>query len=296
MHVFISSPTAKVLRGLKERRPDLKLNILLTAARLPREMEKFLTEFAPIIKSIAFDNGAFSAINSKLDITVDQLITRFTVHSSLHQDKYLMVFSPDFNFGPDGFEQNYEELLNMEDAGIVAVPVIHNLKNHEAWSYSEDHPEFIAIGQSKRRLSPSNLFPVVFDLVEHHINVHLFGITDFELISGCPIFSCDSTSWLKDANTGVIRFWNPEIKDRNKTDIIYFPEELDKRREDIKSRYDHPYIDVFEQYLQEQLGLSMDQFIGSKDRQIYRQMALVLYYNTLEKVITELHLKEGFCL
>lgn len=105
------------------------------------------------------------------------------------------------------------------------------------------------------------------------------------------------TSWLKDANTGVIRFWNPEIKDRNKTDIIYFPEELDKRREDIKSRYDHPYIDVFEQYLQEQLGLSMDQFIGSKDKQMYRQMALVPGTITpSKKVITELHLKEGFCL
>lgn len=293
MRVFISSPSANVLRELMKRCPDILLSILWTAARMPRKYKEYLKEFESIISSIVLDNGAFSAMFSKLDVTVTELITRFTVHSSLNQGRYLMVFSPDFNFGQHGFSDNYEELLKLQNANVVGVPVIHNLKNHEAWSYAEDYPEFIAIGQSRGRLVPENLFPLVFWLhLEKHVRVHLFGITDFDIISNCPAFSCDSKSWLDDAKTGVVRFWNPEKTERNKTDVIYFPEELDKIKPGMYTRYNYPHIDVFEHFLKDKLSLTMDDFIGSKSG-LYRQLALIIYYNTLEKVVTELQIKDG---
>ena len=293
MRVYISSPGWKVLNFIVEHCPDVRLNILLTAARMPRRYKEYLTTFSSIIESVILDNGAFSAMKSKLDISLSQLLERFTIHSRLNQNRYLMVFSPDFEFGPDGFEANFNHLLDMEALNIMAVPVIHNLKNHEAWTYSQILPEFIAIGQSKSRRLASNLFPVVYRLYhEKQIKVHLFGMTEFPLISGCPAYSCDSKSWIDDAKTGVVRFWNPEKKERNKTDVIYFPEDLDQRKPNMFSRYEYPGIDVFNQFLKDQLGISIDDFIGSK-RMFYRQVALVLYYHTLEKVVTELHLHEG---
>jgi len=293
MRVYISSPGWKVLDFIFNRFPEIRLNILLTAARMPRRYKEYLTTFSSMIESVILDNGAFSAMNSKLNVSLEQLLQRFTIHSSLNQSQYLMVFSPDFEFGPNGFEANYNHWLDMEELNIMAVPVIHNLKNHEAWSYSQTLPEFIAIGQSNNRRIPANLFPVVYRLYhEKHIKVHLFGMTDFSLISGCPAFSCDSKSWIDDATTGIIRFWNPEKEDRNKTDIIYFPEELDKRKPNMFSRYDYPHIEVFKQFLNDQLGISLDDLIGGK-RVFYRQVALVLYYHTLEDVVTQLHLQEG---
>ena len=293
MRVFISSPNKNVLQELLKRCPDILLSILWTAARMPRKYKEYLKEFESIISSIVLDNGAFSAMFSNLDVTVSELITRFTVHCSMNPTGYLMVFSPDFNFGPQGFASNYEELLKLENANVVGVPVIHNLKNHEAWSYTEDCPEFIAIGQSKGRLIPENLFPPVFWLHQtRKVRVHLFGISDFELISNCPAFSCDSKSWLNDAITGVVRFWNPERKERNKTDIIYFPEELDQKNGHMYTRYNYPYMDVFEKFLNDRLSLTIDEFTGGK-RVLYRQVAQVVYYNTLEKVVTELQIKDG---
>ena len=122
--------------------------------------------------------------------------------------------------------------------------------------------------------------------------MHLFGISDFELISNCPAFSCDSKSWLNDASTGVVRFWNPERKERNKTDVIYFPDELDKKKGHMYTRYNYPYMDVFEKFLNDRLSLTLDEFTGGK-RDLYRQVAQVVYYNTLEKVVTELQIKDG---
>lgn len=293
MRVYISSPGWNVMRELLTRCPSILLNILWTAARMPKRYKKYLKEFESIIDSVILDNGAFSAMFSKLDVTVSELITRFTVHSSLNQERYLMVFSPDFNFGPHGFSDNYEELLKLENANVIGVPVIHNLKNHEAWSYTEDYPEFVAIGQSRGRLVPENLFPRVFWLHhKKHVRVHLFGITDFDIISNCPAFSCDSKSWLDDAKTGVVRFWNPEKTERNKTDVIYFPDELDKKQPGMYTRYNYPYIDVFEQFLKDKLSLTMDEFIGKKSV-FYRQLALIVYYNTLEQVVTELQIMDG---
>lgn len=293
MRVYISSPGKHVMRELASRCPGIKLNILLSKARMPANYKAFLAEFEPIIESVILDNGAFSVMHSKLDITLSQLLTRFTVHSTLSGNRYLMVFSPDFNFGPQGFEENYERLLDMEELNIEAVPVIHNLKNHEIWSYAEDGHEFVAIGQYAGRKNPEVLFQAVNRLrVDFGMKVHLFGISDFSLISLCPAFSCDSKSWLNDALTGIVRFWNPAKTDRDKTDILYFPDELDKMKKGTISRYHYKDLDVFKKFIGDELKLTLDEFVSKKRGSVCRQLAAILYYNTLERVVTDIHLKE----
>ena len=295
MRVYISSPGRKVFREFAVRRPEIKLNILLTMARMPNPFEGYLEEFEPNIQSVVLDNGAFSVMNSNLGITTNQLLARFTVHTQLNNHRYLMVFSPDFDFGLQGFEENYERFLEMEDMGVVTVPVIHNLKNHEAWSYASDLPEFIAIGQSKGRLDPVNLFPLVFRLHEiRGVKVHLFGITDFSLLAGCPAFSCDSKSWLDDAITGVVRFLNTEKVGFDKSEVIYIPEGLDKKKSGMLTRYEHPSMDMFEQFIKDQLGLTIDNLISRTRGAFYRQLVQILYYHQLGEVITDIHIKHGY--
>ena len=243
------------MRELMSRCEDARLDILVSMAILPNKYESFLKKFDPIIGTIILDNGAFSVLNSNIGMTTDQLLHKFKEHCKKHKDRYQIVFSPDFEFGPDGFEKNYEHFLDMEELGIDAAPVIHNLNNGEIEAYLSHHPEYMAIGQCKGRCNPNNLFPSVYRLNNHGVKVHLFGITQFNLLAGCPAYSCDSKSWLDDATTGVVRFWNPERQEQDKTDPIYFPDYIGQKRKGTISRYDYQYMDVFEAYAKSRLGL-----------------------------------------
>lgn len=288
MNLYIASPGWPLMRELKERCPNLKHNILLSQARMPKGRKDFFKEFNSIISNVVLDNGAFSVAKSKLDITVSQLLARFVEHCKQNGERYKMVFSPDFNFGPNGFEENYNLLLEMQGHGIEAVPVMHNLRNHELWSYAEEGHEYIAIGQCKGRRKPQALFTVVNRLYrEFNIKVHLFGISELKLISGCSAYSCDSKSALDDAVTGIVRFWNPMNVGADKTDVIYFPDDLDKRKDNTIWWYEYAHQDVFGKFLNDKLNLSIDEFTGRKCT-LYRQLAATLYYNHLETVATKI--------
>ncbi|MBP9623939.1 MAG: hypothetical protein KBD93_06290 [Streptococcus sp.] len=283
------------MNEVTERGIDIRLNILVSMAILPKNFDKFIKDFKPIIETIILDNGAYSVMNANLGITAENLYARFKDHCKVHQDRYLMIFSPDFNFSPDGFEENYEKFLDMQELGIDVVPVIHNLKNGEIDEYLSHYPEYMAIGQSKNRRIPSRLFPHVYRLNNHGVKVHLFGITQFNLLAGCPAYSCDSKSWLDDATTGVVRFWNPERQEQDKTDPIYFPDYIGQKRKGTISRYDYQYMDVFEAYAKSRLGLTIDDFLGL-NAVLYRELANAVYYSDLSKIITDIHISDGILL
>lgn len=295
MKVYLSSPSERLMRELMSRCEGIRLNILVSMAILPNNYEAFLKKFESIISTIILDNGAFSALNSNIGITTDQLLHKFKQHCMEYKERYLIIFSPDFEFGPDGFEKNYENFLDMEELGIDVAPVIHNLNNGEIEAYLSHNPEYIAIGQCQGRRNPGNLFPSVYGLHNHGVKVHLFGITEFDLLAGCPAYSCDSKSWLDDSTTGVVRFWNPERQEQNKTDIIYFPDYLGQKRNGTISRYDYKYLDVFESFTKARLDLTMDDFLGL-DAGLSREMANAVYYHDLSQIITDIHILEGIVL
>lgn len=295
MKVYLSSPSEKLMQELMLRCEGIRLNILVSMAILPNNYETFLKKFESIINSIILDNGAFSALNSNIGMTTDQLLHKFKKHCEKHNDRYQIIFSPDFEFGPDGFEKNYEYFLDMEELGIDVAPVIHNLNNGEIEAYLTHNPEYIAIGQCKGRKNRNNLFPAVYRLNNHGVKVHLFGITEVDLLVGCPAFSCDSKSWLDDATTGVVRFWNPERQSQNKTDIIYFPDYLGQKRKGTISRYDYQYLDIFESFMTSRLGLTMDDFLGL-NAGLSRELANAVYYHDLSQIITDIHISEGIVL
>lgn len=292
MKVYLSSPSERLMQELMLRCEGIRLNILVSMAILPNNYEKFLKKFESIISTIILDNGAFSALNSNIGMTTDQLLHKFKKHCEKHKDRYQIIFSPDFEFGPDGFEKNYEHFLDMEELGIDVAPVVHNLDNGEIDAYLSHNPKHIAIGQSKGRRNPNNLFPSIYRLDNHGVKVHLFGITEFDLLAGCPAYSCDSKSWLDDATTGVVRFWNPERQEQNKTDIIYFPEFLGQKRDGTIPYYDYQCLDVFESFMKERLDLTLDDFLGL-NAGLSRELANAVYYNDLSQIVTNIHISDG---
>ena len=295
MKVYLSSPSERLMQQLMLRREGIRMNILVSMALLPNNFDTFLKKFEPIISTIILDNGAYSALNSNIGMTTGQLLHKFKKHCKKHKDRYKIIFSPDFEFGPDGFEKNYEHFLDMEELGIDVAPVFHNLDNGEIEAYLSHNTEYVAIGQCKGRRNPRKLFPAVYRLNNHGVKVHLFGITEFDLLAGCPAYSCDSISWLDDAKTGVVRFWNPERQEQNKTDVIYFPEYLGQKRDGTIPYYDYQYLDIFESLMKSRLGLSMDDFLGL-NAGLSRELANAVYYHDLSQIVTDIHISEGIVL
>jgi len=290
MKIFISSPSDAVLTELARRCPGLKLNILLTMARMPSSnIPGFFQKHGAVIESSVLDCGAFSLNKSNLGITADQLFTRLAAYALADGGRYEMVFSMDDTFGPDAFDANHLRLQELERLGLNVVPVIHNLKNHEVQTYINRGHEYIAIGQAKNRTIPMNLFPPVYKMHASGVKVHLFGITDFFLISLCPAYSCDSKSWIDDSKTGVVRFWNPNKPEVVKIDLIYFPKKQDGKKAGTWAYTEYPDLDAFIDFIENRLGLTILEFIG-KEKVLNCQMANILFYKILEEEVTKIHL------
>ena len=293
MDVYLSSPLELALDEVLQRCPGMKLNILLTIAKMPSDYEAYLNKYGGIINKIALDCGMFSKHNSKLDITTQQLLARHSTHAKYNRENYELVFSFDESFEPDGFEINQIHLTALEKLGIENItPIIHNLRSFEVNTFIRKGYSSVAIGKQERKTDPELLFPKVFQLRRYGVDVHLFGITEFNLLVGCPATSCDSKSWLDDANTGVVRFWNPENPGENKTDILYYPDKQGKTKQGTHVVWEYKHLDKFKYFLGN-YGLTVTDLDGLKGY-IYREFAGMLYYRTLEDVVTELHRKNPF--
>lgn len=288
MDVYLSSPAEKALDEVITRWPGIKLNILLTIARMPSDIEIYMTRYEGIINKVALDCGMFSDHNSNLDISKPQLFSRHSTHAKYNRSRYEIVFSFDESFEPDGFEENQVHLAKLEELGIADVtPVIHNLKSFEVNTFIRKGYGSVAIGKQKRKTDPKLLFPKVFQLNHYGVDVHLFGITEFDLIVGCPATSCDSKSWLDDAKTGVIRFWNTTKPEENKTDVLYIPNEQGKIKPGMQVLWEYKDLDEFKRFIGN-YGLTVYQLAGLQGY-LYRQFLGILYYRTLEDVVTEMH-------
>lgn len=287
--LYLSSPFGPALDEVIQRCPGMKLNILLTMAKIPPNFETLMIRYQGIIRKLALDCGAFSLNNSNLGITTLQLFMRLIAFAKANKERFDLLFSYDPNHDPDSFEENQAYLLELEKEGLPVVPVIHNMQNHEVDTLIQAGYKYVAIGRQQNKTNPNVLIPAVVKLLSHGVLSHLFGITDFNLIVSCPAASCDSKSWLDDANTGVVRFWNPAKPGENKTDILYFPDKQGKTKQGTHVYTQYEYLDEFKRFLGN-YGLTLHDMLGLRAG-IYRQFLGIIYYRTLEDVVTEIRRK-----
>ena len=251
-------------------------------------MHSYFERYSSIVNKKALDCGAFSLNNSNLGLTESQLYAQYKEFARLNDGLFDLVFSYDPDFDAHGLMKNLLYYLKLKMIGLNVVPVIHSMKSGlEARVYHSIGCDSIAIGKQEGKANPLVLFPQVFGLNDVNVKIHLFGITRFELITGCPVTSCDSKSWLDDAKTGVVRYWNSKKSAFNKTDKLYFPNVLDGTK-DGTVRYD-TYEDLgeFKKFIGN-IGYKIQDLIGIHGQR-NRAVLGMLYYKQIEDVVTDLH-------
>ncbi|GAB6037746.1 hypothetical protein JCM15519_23050 [Fundidesulfovibrio butyratiphilus] len=296
MKIYLSSLNISVIKELNRINPALKPNVLITFYGLDRPAD-YTKTYRSMINGLILDCGAFSLNRKKLRpeahaIECDNLFRQYRDYTQRTQNDYDFLFSFDDDFTPNGFDHNLERLMNLEEAGINVVPVIHNLHNHEIKYFIDAKPKYplVAIGQCKDddRENLEVLFEAVDQFYRNGIRVHLFGMTTPKLISHVPAYSCDSKTWVDYATRGKALYHNPASGFLDKEDLIYFPDKQnfsDPGNAVYYKKYKH--MDAFLDHIKSKLDLELHDLIAAQTQAMSLSLVNVLYFMELEERITK---------
>ena len=207
-----------------------KLNVLFSFYTIGSRIDRIVDLFSPVVKKMMLDSGAFSLFTkNEAEITrFKQIYTNFLKYNSdFLNEKFDCVFTLDYRSNFDGFEDNFDMFKQLHCVYRNVVPVIHSLGagNPEILAYEKFLPHTIAIGQNKFRNRKSHLGQLIgaIDSIQRKSKCHLLGVSDYKMLSKLQtIDSCDSTSWLKCANCGVVLRYKI-VGNMLESQSIYFP-------------------------------------------------------------------------
>jgi hypothetical protein len=266
------------------------LNVLLSFAIMGSDTKGFLDTHRHMVKSIIVDSGAWSVAKGKSDLTIEQLIS----YLQLWGWCFARYFNFDTDFSDQGFENNIANQIQMEQAGLNPIPVVHNFYDREIDYYIDKGKyEWLALGSSQ-----STKFKAISDAVDRikkrnpSIKIHWFGGSTYDWLCQLPIASCDTSSWAKAGVYGFITYWNPYEDSFNKTHRIYIsgPVKPSKRNEYHFVTY--RWRKDLEEYLYNTFGYTYQQLCGYGDK-YYMQVVNTRFYVELECRINEERLKNG---
>lgn len=296
MKIFLSSLSIPVIKKMHGINPELKPNVLITFYGLKRPAD-YITVHRNKINGLILDCGAFSLNNKNLSsqafsIECEKLFLQYRDYTKLTQGDYDYLFSFDDDFTSEGFDHNLQRLMDLEAAGVKAVPVIHNLHNHEIDYFIDAKPKYplVAIGQcpADARDDVNVLFEAVDKLYRNGIKVHLFGMTAPNLISNVAAYSCDSKTWIDYASRGRVLYYNQERKTLNKEELIYFPDKENFGNPGNAVYYkDYKHLAAFKEHIGSKLGLELNDLIAAQTQAMSMNLVNVLYFMELEERITE---------
>lgn len=294
--IFISSPSIRLVQEFAKRVTVYKPNVLITyydiypLSRGDLKPTRYTIKNRERIGELMLDCGAFSLhqeyrnrSEDERERASDELFEAYKAYTELAHEQYDHIISMDDRFDLDSMEHNLGRLHEMEDIGVNAIPVIHNIYDPNEISYFIDNEyDMVAIGQCKGRDDLHVLYPVVDRLYQAGIKVHLFGKTTPKIINHVPLYSCDSKTFLDYGTRGKVLYWNPENKGLDKTDVIYFPKYQEKPDEGKGYYYhEYKYLDDFKRYIAHNLDLDFEAF-KTDDGDFYRELVNMLYFANLE--------------
>jgi hypothetical protein len=296
MKIFLASLSVELLTEFNKRIPGYKHNVLLPYSGIYYNNMKphpYTKNNRHLINELILDSGAYTLHKMFPDPfarkrEAEKLMQAYLVYCKQAHDQYDFIFSMDDEFHMDSFEHNLGRLYEFEQAGIKAVPVVHNIfDGSELKHLIHEGYDRVAIGQCKGRDNLGNLSKAVNTFNTTGVKVHLFGMTTPKLIRHVKADTCDSKSWQKYAEMGQALFWNHDRKGMDKTDIIYFPKYQEKPSE-VKGHYYHDYdhLEKFKDHLEKNLNMSLKDLEGLK-KEVHLHLVNMYYYMELEKVVTE---------
>jgi hypothetical protein len=294
--MYLSSFTENILNEYKKRRSDTELNVLLSFGTRADDYMKMIK--SSYINSMALDSGAFTKYFSRTAATTNITLKGFIGYCEYLKNQFELIFNFDENFYLDGFETNMRNMLEIENAGITVVPVVHDYIGvvfDEIQYYLEKQYPVIALGFSehKRTNRVKNITRAVNKIVSGGSKVHLLGLTSPDILGVLPIHYSDATSWTQEGMFGNVIWWNPYKTAINKTDRVRF---LDKENS-ASIHNDHienyPSRKALEKYLKDELDMDILDMYGH-EKDLNRQIANVHHFVKLQDIIRQMHKQKGF--
>ena len=294
MKIFVASLFLSVLIKYHELFPDEPLNVLISLAYNWAERKGFLVDCRHMMDEVIGDSGAWSEAHGTSNITLKEVIATFKMKGHL----FNRYFSFDTDFSDKGFENNISNQLKMEKAGLMPIPVIHNLFDHEIDYYLNARKyEWLALGSSQSTNLDDIRYAVdrIKTWGDQNIRIHLFGSSKFEWLINLPIAACDTTSWAQTGKFGEINFWNPHEEKLNKTHSIYIGGRMKNLKEDEYHFVTYPWRRELEEYLDQTFHFSYQDLCGYDDK-FCMQLVNSRFYVELERRINAERIKRGIAL
>ena len=269
-----------------------RINVLLSYYYLGDDVEGEILKHKKYSNKIIIDSGAYSIFGKYNEVNDLRAKFRVTLEYSREflEENVFFVCSMDFREDIEGFQDNYNEYMDLKDVYPNIVPVIHNIysePNDEISAYSYFNPPVISIGKINRKKSMYNRDALINSInkIKQTSNCHLLAITDYNTIKSLPEFdSYDSRSWLQYSYYGYI-FIN-YVDDSNKyiERLLYFNEKFSNIDFD-KNVKEIPFS-VFLAEIKDKLMISRDNLF-SAEREYYRKICNIYYFIKMEKYINE---------
>lgn len=162
---------------------------------------------------ILLDSGAYSAFHRGDVIELDQYIGFVKRHSHLIESAVNLDIIPERGFDKDQLraacEQSYRNLQIMKDAGINALPVVHQVDG-PGWleRYLDDREPYIALapvrGGGKRALNWLNRCFETIKQASYQPQLHGLAVTNAIQMMEFPWTSVDSSTWVRQAAAGNV--------------------------------------------------------------------------------------------
>ena len=250
MLLHISSPTVRQVLAFHALYPNWPLHVLLSYA-IEQHFEEFQKIHRKSICSLILDSGAYTLNKSKWAKRPQNILRAYANTSELSSKYYDFIFNLDEDFSLHGYDVNMFNQIELEEANLDPVPVLHNIDNmDEARRFIDLGYDIVAIGQCQGGRPIRKLHHVINTLHDNGVKVHLFGVTKLEPLMKLPVWSCDSSSWVQYVKYGQVMWWNEELVDWDPIERIYFPDkQVDHDPKKGRNYWRYRYKDQFDTYL-----------------------------------------------
>jgi hypothetical protein len=292
MRIFNASVNLNVLLRYHDLFPSRRLNILKSFGNIDHEMSSFAITHRDKFGGFILDSGVWTLNNARSVDTANINVITYRDYLLSHGHHFEFYFNFDEIFFENGFGVNWSNQVQLQNAGLKPVPVVHDIYNNEISTYIDAGYKRIALGSAQIK-SVNQMAHAMRQFDGKGIKVHLFGNTTFDYLAYFPITTADSTTSIKTAAFGNILYWNPQKDGDNKTDLIYLDERLRAGKKKRVHFDDYKFLADLEAYLDENFGLTYDDLIGPESND-FKTLVNAHYFVLLEEVINQLHKQQGF--
>ena len=293
--IYLVEVSSKVLLEYNKLQPLERPNLLFSFARLSRDVGKFIFKCQNLIGGCILDSGTFTLVQNPREFSRMINLRAYRAYLQHVGSNFDFYFNFDEDYSRNGFDVNLANQLDLENAGLTPVPVVHDCNGDEIPYYiaNKDKYPIVAIGSGElEKANVAVLKRIVDRLYSNGIKVHFLGCTRFEKLAKLPVFSADSSTWKHSGSKGPLLYWNPHNPRFDKKDEIWIGQP-DSKKNAAKWIGSHPHRHDILEYLERELGYTLGDFRNPAGH-TKMLVANMHYYIQLEKRIAAEHRKLGY--